>query len=124
MSKWSTIALFCTVAFWPVSAKAGQLVFECSSDQLTPITISVDDTSMRASRNDGGRSYRVIKLSLLAVWLLVDDPHNHGVAAIQMIQRSSIFASPQRGGSWSQSIISLTGRHSSTKVGLCWEQPA
>ena len=124
MLKWSIIALFCTLAFWPVSAKAGQIVFQCSSDQLTPITISVDDTSMTAFRNDGVYSYRVIKLSLLAVWLLVDDPDNHGVAAIQMIQRSSIFADPNKGGAWFDIIISLTGRRSWTKGGLCWEQPS
>ena len=124
MSKWSTIALFCTLAFWPVSANAGPIVFECLSEQRTPITISVDDTSMTAFRNDGVYSYRAIKLSLLAVWLLVDDPDNHGVAAIQMIQRSSIFADPNKGGAWLDIIISHTGRGSSTKGGLCWEQPS
>ena len=53
---------------------------------------------MTAFRNDGVYSYRVIKLGLLAVWLLADDPDNQRVAAIQMIQRSSIFADPNKGG--------------------------
>ena len=129
MSKWLTIALFCTVAFWPVSARAGQLVFHCRSDQSSshetaPITITVDDTSMTASRNDSGQSYRVIKLSLMAVWMLVDDPDNHGAAAIQMIQRSSIFSDPNAGGRWIEFIINLTGRLSSINRGRCWEQPS
>ena len=127
MSKWLTIALLCTVAFWPVSARAGQLVFQCRSEQSSshetaPITITVDDTSMTAFRNDSNQSYRLIKLSLMAVWMLVDDPDNHGAAAIQMIQRSSIFLDPSAGGRWIELVINLTGKLSSNKSGLCWEQ--
>src|SRR5262245_38155835 len=103
MSKWLIIALFCTVAFWPAAAKAGQIVFQCRSDQSSshegaPITIAVDDTSMTVFRSDSSQSYRLIKLSLMAVWMLADEPDNHGAAAIQMIQRSSIFADPNAGG--------------------------
>jgi hypothetical protein len=127
MSKWLAIALFCTGAFWPASSKAEQIVFQCRSDQSgsyekAPITITVDDTSKTASRNDSGLSYRLIKLSLMAVWMLVDDPGNHGAAAIQMIQRSSIFADASAGGRWIEFTINLTGRLSRVRTGLCWEQ--
>lgn len=104
------------------AANAEVLSFQCSWDQKAPLRIAVDTGAMTASRDDGGTSYRVIKVSKWGVWLLVDQPSNVAGAAVQMIERSSDFDDPSRPGKWVDVIIAITGSVSPIDGGVCWER--
>jgi hypothetical protein len=76
------------VMVWSSPATADTITFQCSWENNAPITITVDVKTMKASRDDGGKDYTVIKLTKYAVWLLVDEPDNVAGAALHMIQRA------------------------------------
>ena len=111
---------------WP----AGAIDFLCSWDNDAPIVISVDPEKMTATRNDGGSSYTVIKLTKWGVWLQVDQPDNMVAAAVQFIQRGAFITpdskpkeQPYDGGLWTYVILSVSrGGVSAIPGGICWEQ--
>ena len=97
---------------------AETISFLCSWDEQKPIGISVDTSSMTATRNDGGYGYNVLKVSSGGVWLVVDNPASIDLAAIQMIERAG-----QNGGKWVDITTSATSGFVSAIVGgRCWEQ--
>jgi hypothetical protein len=114
-------AFLCAMVFAP-TANASVLSFQCSWDQKAPITISVDTNTMTASRDDGGKPYRVVKVSKWGVWLLVDEPANVAGAAVQMIVRPAALAGPDSAGKWIDVVIGITGAVSPIDGGMCWEK--
>jgi hypothetical protein len=106
------------LTLWASTAMAETISFLCSWDERKPIGISVDTSSMKATRNDGGYEYNVLKVSTGGVWLLVDNPRSIDSAAIQMIERAG-----QNGGKWVDLTTSATsGFVSAIAGGRCWEQ--
>lgn len=108
-------------------ARAASIEFDCSWDDNKPIRLSIDPEAMRATRNDGGHSYVVIKLTKWGVWLMVDTPENVSGAAIQLIQRREAIipddAPPgwNKPGKWVDISIAITGNVSPIDGGKCWE---
>lgn len=113
---------FCALAFAvvPNYAFSSEITFRCSWLDRAPIEIQVDVDAAIATRTDGGRQYRVIKLSSYAVWLAVDDPDRQVSLALQMIERST--SKNVSGGKWLDLIISADGGVSPILGGVCWEQ--
>ena len=118
------------VAFFAISAPAiaeETLTFQCSWDEKKPIEIKVNASSGIATRNDGGLSYNVIKITMYAVWLEVKEPSNPTGMKIQMIQRGKAVQRDgepinERAGKWVDVAFSMTGTISPIDGGKCWEK--
>jgi hypothetical protein len=70
------------------SAHAEVIRFQCSWNDERPFNIRVDTATGKATRDDGGKSYTVIKATKWAVWLMIDEPENVAGMRFQMIQRA------------------------------------
>lgn len=109
------------------SASAETIKFTCSWDKNKPFEIVVDTNSAKATRNDGGFDYNLIKSTKWGVWLLVNEPQNISSAAIQFIQRKEAIKpdnSPEswnKSGKWVDIVSTITGGASAIDGGECWE---
>ncbi len=97
-----------------------KIIFDCSWDNNKPIQITVDPSLGIATRNDGGKNYKIIKISKYAVWLEVVEPNNYVNLKVQMLERSA--ASNKKVGRWVDTIHYLNGTTSSISGGVCWER--
>ena len=123
------IAIGVMVACSGQMARAELIQFQCSWEDAKPINIRVDTSAMKATRDDGGKSYTVIKATSLGVWLLVDEPENVAAAKMQFIQRPAAIkpdnapADWNKAGKWIDVVSSVSGMISPIDGGKCWESP-
>jgi hypothetical protein len=114
--------MFCSVV---VPAHAEVILFQCSWNDERPINIRVDTMIGKATRDDGGKSYTVIKATKWAVWLMVDEPENVAGMKFQMIQRAAAVrpdnSSSSPAGKWIDVVTAMTGSVSPIDGGRCWE---
>lgn len=97
-----------------------KIIFDCSWDNNKPIQITVDPSLGIATRGDGGKNYKIIKISKYAVWLEIVEPKNPISLKVQMLQRGS--ATNKKAGNWVDIVTSTSGITSSINGGLCWER--
>ena len=115
------------LAVMSAPARADVIRFQCSWDDQRPINIRVDTTTMKGTRDDGGKSYTVIKATKWAVWLMVDEPENVAGMKLQMIQRADAVRPDKAptsnpAGKWVDIVSSMTGSVSPIDGGKCWEE--
>ena len=112
----------------PSVTMAEVINFQCSWDENKPLKISVDTESGKATRDDGGKSYSVIKATKYGVWLSLNEPENIMGLAVQFIQRKE-FIKPDKSseawskaGKWVDIVMSAGGAVSAIDGGKCWEE--
>jgi len=113
-------------------AESNTIKFLCSWDGKELIAISIDQKAMIATRDDGGRTYTVAKITKFGVWLIVDDPKNLFGMAFQVIQRGEAVTPYKQldagkkyiAGNWIDISTSVSGQSFASPIvgGKCWEQ--
>ena len=132
-SKWLCIAILLLLTSTMVRAAENKTIkFLCTWEDAAPLTITVNPNTMKASRDDGGKTYTIAKITEMGVWLIVDDPNNLFSLAMQMIQRGKASTpykkldagKPYSAGSWIDVGSTLMGEGSVDSIsgGKCWEQ--
>ena len=122
------VVLGCFVLAAPAQAEV--LQFQCSWNDARPINIRVDTTTKEATRDDGGTTYTVMKVTRFGVWLMIDEPGNVSGLKLQMIQRPEAIKPANapvdwsKAGKWVDIVTSTTGMVSPIDGGKCWESPS
>lgn len=116
----SKAALVFGVVFSFNASASDSIEFSCSWDNNQPINILVTPINGEAVRNDGGKKYKVIKITKWAVWLEVFEPNKQAGLKIQMIERAE--SANGKGGKWVDVVHSISGSVSAIVGGICWER--
>lgn len=121
MNKNQSFVVFCLLLFFSFISHANStIIFTCSWNNEKPINIVVNTDNNSASRSDIENFYKVIKITNLAVWLMVNEPTTKNGISIHMIQRADTVNG--KAGKWIDIISNSKGNVTPINGGICWEK--
>lgn len=119
---WSAIVSGLVLVPNLAAAESASIDFLCSWKQAPLITITVDPSTMKATRSDGERPYSVLKITANGVWLMVDAPNDLSQIEIESIARGEVITPAYNAGPWTRLWFSHQGLNHDDGSGKCWEQ--